>query len=321
MPHPRRTAAPMQGPAAWGSRTPPAARLRGLCPTAGQRAGQAACSGRGCCGRAPDAPPAPAGAGLCCGQTSHRDTAGLPAAGGAAPPGTAPAPRPCRSAAPAGQSRCRGRPVPAAAPRPPPAWRARWARRCGQSSTAGPAVRHTPPHSWPAAARGQRQADAQVAALHAGQHHRSAQKQVEQRIPRTQPGKTPPPGQAVGGGHHRAACENFITNCHGSRQLRGQQYQCRHCRQRRPGAQPHPSAHGGAQQTGCGEKQGSKDKIGQQKLVEVDHAFQCRSPLAASVPPGGGKACRNRKTACGLYKSNTFIDLVSHFLHFLQKGT
>ena len=46
--------------------------------------------------------------------------------------------------------------------------------------------------------------------------------------------KTPPPGQAVGGGHHRAACENFITNCHGSRQLRGQQYQCRHCRQRRP---------------------------------------------------------------------------------------
>ena len=105
------------------------------------------------------------------------------------------------------------------------------------------------------------------------------------------------------------------------RQLRGQQYQCRHCRQRRPGAQPHPGAHGGAQQTGCGEKQGSKDKIGQQKLVEVDHAFQCRSPLAASVPPGGGKACRNRKTACGLYKSNTFIDLVSHFLHFLQKGT
>lgn len=87
MPHPRRTAAPMQGPAAWGSRTPPAARLRGLCPTAGQRAGQAACSGRGCCGRAPDAPPAPAGAGLCCGQTSHRDTAGLPAAGGAVPPG------------------------------------------------------------------------------------------------------------------------------------------------------------------------------------------------------------------------------------------
>ena len=93
------------------------------------------------------------------------------------------------------------------------------------------------------------------------------------------------------------------------------------CRQRRPGAQPHPGAHGGAQQTGCGEKQGSKDKIGQQKLVEVDHAFQCRSPLAASVPPGGGKACRNRKPACGLYKSNTFIDLVSHFLHFLQKGT
>lgn len=63
MPHPRRTAAPMQGPAAWGSRTPPAARLRGLCPTAGQRAGQAACSGRGCCGRAPDAPPSSGGGG------------------------------------------------------------------------------------------------------------------------------------------------------------------------------------------------------------------------------------------------------------------
>ena len=144
--------------------------------------------------------------------------------------------------------------------------------------------------------RRQRQADAQVAALHAGQHHRSAQKQVEQCIPRTQPGKTPPPGQAVGGGHHRATCENFITNCHGSRQLRGQQYQCRHCRQRRPGAQPHPGAHGGAQQTGCGEKQRSKDKICQQKLVEVDHAFQCRSPLTASVPPQGKKTCQIRKT-------------------------
>lgn len=321
MPHPRRTAAPMQGPAAWGSRTPPAARLRGLCPTAGQRAGQAACSGRGCCGRAPDAPPAPAGAGLCCGQTSHRDTAGLPAAGGAAPPvlhqnhGLA-AQRLLQGKAGVVEGLYRQL-HPGHLQRGGHAGRAAAAKAVQQgpqygihSRTAG----QQPPG-------GQGQADTQVAALHAGQHHRSAQKQVEQCIPRTQPGKTPPPGQAVGDGHHRAACENFITNCHGSRQLRGQQYQCRHCRQRRPGAQPHPSAHGGAQQTGCGEKQGSKDKIGQQKLVEVDHAFQCRSPLAASVPPGGGKACRNRKTACGLYKSNTFIDLVSHFLHFLQKGT
>ena len=64
-----------------------------------------------------------------------------------------------------------------------------------------------------------------------------------------------------------------------------------------------------------------KPSESQQKLVEVDHAFQRQAPLGASVPPRGKKTCRNRKTACGLYKSNTFIDLVSHFLHFLQKGT
>ena len=312
MPHPRRTAAPMQGPAAWGSRTPPAARLRGLCPTAGQRAGQAACSGRGCCGRAPDAPPAPAAIEILPGclrqAVPHRRV--LHQHHGLA------AQRLLQGKAGVVEGLYRQL-HPGHLQRGGHAGRAAAAKAVQQ----GPQYGIHPRAAGQQPPGGQRQADTQVAALHAGQHHRSAQKQVEQRIPRTQPGKTPPPGQAVGGGHHRAACENFITNCHGSRQLRGQQYQCRHCRQRRPGAQPHPGAHGGAQQTGCGEKQGSKDKIGQQKLVEVDHAFQCRSPLAASVPPGGGKACRNRKTACGLYKSNTFIDLVSHFLHFLQKGT
>ena len=67
-----------------------------------------------------------------------------------------------------------------------------------QQGRYSPAAQQQPP-------RRKGKVHAEVRALHAGQHRRPAQQQVQQQIPRTQPDKAAQAGHTVGGGHNGTA--------------------------------------------------------------------------------------------------------------------
>ena len=269
--------------------------LRGSLATAGQRAGQAACSARGCCRQGTRCTRQLRRRGRAVGKPTIEILPGCLVAGGAARPGTAPAPRPCRSAAPAGQSRCRRKPVRRGLHLPAPAWQGWAAPLRPKQAAAGRSTAYTPPQPA-AAARGRGRLTQRVAALHAGQYG-SAQKQVEQCIPRTHRAKRPRPGRPQAAATAAQHLNKFYNQLHGSRSSGSQNamptlLSLPHCLASAAGRCT------GAQK-GCGNTGLLRPKVGQQQLVQIDHGFHTRSLSNSSIFQFRKKhvtVCKKRRT-------------------------